>query len=325
MWNTGRHLESGFLGGLNFIMNTLSSKTIEELPDFSNEAGLFVASDYGGQHQGAAYQTYSFVFTAPKKWASWETERRRVREYFDLDRRISFKGLHDKRQWHALPHFLGAASLLDGITVTLLVHRDIKSLFSSRSNGKIDIARPELAKFGKWKRSTLERMLRITYFFSFFVAGLSREGHRILWLTDQDDIVANKDYHQDLVDATTRLVSMLSTHRISHIGIGTTASDNGSLEIEDLTSIADLVSGAAGEVMTLLSQADGTTSSTLLRSVEGGSAKTILLIHWLNMRGLPLKHIVIAIDPDPTRTQLNFRRILIDTMKKPTLVDLPFR
>jgi hypothetical protein len=321
MWNRVRHADKGFLGGLNFVLKTLDATPGEELPDFSDDAGLFVASDYGGQHQGGAYLTYSFVFTTPKRWLLWEVERRRVRRIFGLDRRISFKNLSDQHKWDALPHFLGAASLLGGLTVTVLVHKSIRSVFFLGKG--LDVRRPELEKFRAWKRPALERMLRVVYVFALLVAGLSREDHRILWITDQDDIVANDSRHQDLVDSAVELVSTLSPHRILGLESGTTAADNGSLEIEDLASIADLASGATGEVMTSLAQSGGRTSPALLSVVERGSAKSLRLIHWLSARGLPLKHVVIAVDPGPTQEVWSFRRMLLSTMERPMLVDLP--
>jgi hypothetical protein len=320
MWNPIQNADDGFLAGLNVIMKTLN-RGGDALPDFSKDVGIFVASDYGGQHRFAAYEAYSFVFTTPVQWISWELERRRLRQDLHLSRRMSFKNLSDTQRWNALPRFMSAASSLSGLTITVLVQKKIKSLLTP--GRKIDVRRPELARFKGWKVAILERMLRVTYLFAFFVAGLSSKGQRIIWITDEDDIVANADRHQDVVDAAVTALSRFATHSLADVEVATTASDNGTLEIEDLAGIADLVAGSVVEAMTALAEHGGTTSPALFRVADPLTTKSIRLLYWLSESGLPLKHVVIAIDPGSTPSQLNFRRMAFGTMVRPRLVHIP--
>jgi hypothetical protein len=217
----------------------------------------------------------------------------------------------------ALPHFVAAASSLDGLTVTVMVRNVCSSLFAP--NAKLDRNRPEVVMFGAWKPVALERMLRVTAIFALLAAGLSSDGQRLLWITDDDDIAANDRLHQDTLDTVVRVFTNIATHPIAHLEAGTTAADNGTLEIEDLAAIADLAAGASVEAL----QSAGTTTAGVLNIVERSTTKGVRIAHWLSTTDLPLKHVVIAIDPDISSQQLRFRRIQFGTMRRPRHIHLP--
>lgn len=320
MWNVIRNVDDGFLAGIDVVMKTLQQRRDEALPDFHDDVGIFVASDYGGRHREAAYEAYSFVFTTPVRWMAWELERRRVREDLHLGRRMSYKNLSDTQRMNALPGFIGAASLLGGVTVTVLVHKRITSLLAPGRG--LDMKRVELARFKAWRPSVVERMLRIIYLLTCFVAGFSSEGQRVLWMTDEDEIVANSKHHEDVVDVAATVLSRLAPHSLAKLEVVTTASDNGSLEIEDLTAIADLTAGGVVEVMTALAERGGSTGRSVARVVDPKTRKSVRLLHWISQTSLPLKHIVISVDPGASSSQLNFRRMVFQTMERPRLVQL---
>jgi len=97
------------------------------------------------------------------------------------------------------------------------------------------------------ERQTFEKLFRVAQFVGFLVAGLSRVGQNIWWLTDEDEIVANEQRLQAamkfLAGASTRFV----THCLGSLRCMTDACDGGTGFAKDLTSIPDLVAGALAE------------------------------------------------------------------------------
>lgn len=161
----------GILAGIDGVLCKLQEQKPAIFPNFSDDATLFAASDYSGQHSTASHEAYSFVFTTPRRWQSWERHRLEVRGTFLLTRRISFKTLEDRKRSEALPAFLAAAKALEGLTVTILVNKTLRSLFSS--SGTLNLKRPELARVSGWKPAVVERLLRVTHLMALFIAGLS--------------------------------------------------------------------------------------------------------------------------------------------------------
>src|SRR5207249_3520816 len=92
--------------------------------------------------------------------------------------------------------FLSAANNIGGLSVSILVHKAIVSLF--RESAQIDLSEPGLEGFSHWKGTSFEKMLRIVHLVSFFIAGLSRAGQDVLWITDEDEIAANDDRLSEL-------------------------------------------------------------------------------------------------------------------------------
>jgi hypothetical protein len=280
-------------------------------PDFSDESTIFAASDYSGQHKTAGYEAYSFVLTTPKRWQSWERHRIEIRSRFLMTRRISYKSLEDKKRWEVLPIFMAAAAILEGITFTILVNKKIVSLFSK--SGKIDLDHPDLARFSNWKESVIERTLRITHLMALFVAGLSNEGQNLIWITDEDEMVANEERLREVTSVISEVFSNLIEHNFGHFRFGTTASDNGTLQLEDLAAIADLSAGALVDVLTDLESAGKTTSPHLFIPIgHKVSRKSRAITAWFTSYDMPMRHIVVALDPDGDEGQITLRRLVFD-------------
>jgi hypothetical protein len=314
MWRQITKPNIGMLAGLDRVFCDLQKQRPAIFPDFSNESTIFAASDYSGQHRNAAYEAYSFVLTTPKRWQSWERHRLKMRSQFLLMRRISFKSLEDKRRREVLPVFMAAAALLEGITLTVLVNKTLGSLFSS--TGKLDLNHPELARFSNWKASVIERTLRVTHLMALFIAGFSSEGQDLIWITDEDDIVANEDKLREVTTIFSEVSSNLIEHNLRHFRLGTTASDNGTMQLEDLAAIADLSAGALVDVLTDL-ESDGKITSPHLFLPIGHrvSRKSRAVMAWFTSYGMPMRHIVIALDPG-AKGQISLRRMVFDKVTR---------
>jgi hypothetical protein len=79
---------------------------------------------------------------------------------------------------------------------------------------------------------------------------VSRPGQDLFWFTDQDDIAANDARVLQLTQILANISGHYLSHDPGHLKCGTTQCDDGSLWIEDLAAIPDLVSGALGELFT---------------------------------------------------------------------------
>lgn len=317
MWHRVQNASVGVLAALDQVLCTLQQQKPTLFPDFSDDTALLAASDYSGQHKDASYEGYSFVFTTPKRWKSWERHRLEVRSSFLLTRRISFKTLDDNKRWEVLPFFLAAAARLEAVTITILVNKSLQSLFAS--SGTLDLKRPELARVSMWKIPVLEKLLRVTHLMGLFTAGLSREGQDLFWISDEDDIIANADRLREVTGIFAGVSSNLLGHNLRHLRLGTTASDDRTMQLEDLAAIADLAAGAFVEVLTDLESSGRVTSPHLIQPAGPKiSQKTRALMAWLTTRGMPHQHVVVALDAGEGEGKVHLKRLVFDTVKPPS-------
>ena len=237
--------DSGIVGTFRDL---LSKVNLNCLTDLHGSPTLIVVSDYSGQQPGSLFEVYSLLMTGIQSLAEWEHMRLGLRTRFQIGlERISFKGLNDNRKRSMLPYFLNLAGHIPGIVITIAVQRSIRSLFYER--GLPDLKSPELSQYAHFDAYTFERLLRIVHFVSFYVAEFSRPNQDVLWFTDQDAIAPNDGRISELTQVWAKFLGHYSQHNLGHIRFGTTKNDNGSLQIEDLASIPDLVAGALGELL----------------------------------------------------------------------------
>lgn len=101
-----------------------------------------------------------------------------------------------------------------------------------------------------WSNEIAERLIRVTYFTAMFVAGLSHAGQDVLWISDQDPIFANERFARNCGTLFTKCLNAFSNHNYGTIQIGTTSIGEPDLLEEDLASLADLMVGGTGELVT---------------------------------------------------------------------------
>jgi hypothetical protein len=297
MW---RHLavqNAGLLAGISGILETVQARAPESFPNFADAHTLVIGSDYSGLHSSATYYFYSFIVTTIPALASWDRARAVVRAAHLLTRHFSFKTLNDRVRWQALPDFLNAASSLHGLTLTLLVSKAARNLFSL---GPLDFDRPELAPFRGWKPHVVERLIRATYIVGLLVSGLSAPRQNVLWVTDEDDIAANPRRLRQLVQATCNVTSHLAPHDLGTLRIATAASDKWRLGSRDLLAIPDLIAGALVEVFSTPSAGGITTSNVVaVPALEHTSVRSRRIATWLASASGSLKHLYLALDSSP--------------------------
>jgi hypothetical protein len=210
-----------------------------------------VVSDFTGAQRASRFTTLSFVIAPVESMAYWDRDRREVRHQYRLgNRRVAYSKLNDDRKRRAIGAFCQAANAMHGLSVTILIDKEVKSLFTS--TGKIvPIETPIGGKtFSGWKPEVFERVLRACYLLSIFVAGVSSPGQEIVWVTDEDEIAPNASGLEDLTQIFANILCQVASHRFGKVRVGTTGTVTGDeLLLEDLVAVCDLIAGSVNELV----------------------------------------------------------------------------
>lgn len=227
------------------------------LPDIRKEnESVAVFSDYGGESSDSQYNTYSFLVCAWNQTGPFKKHMDIVREEAGLNnpfKEIAFKDFRYGPIKRALPKYLsGLSNLVNGYLLTVVISKDVPSIFGG---GNKKAARQELSraldenKLGGWKPDVAEKLLRITHFSAYLVALLSRPGHKVFWMTDNDSIAVTEEHHNHTLSVFANILQRYCKHELSVIGGSTPfeENDHGTL---DLLSAADIVAGSVEHYLT---------------------------------------------------------------------------
>lgn len=317
MWRSIRNRNLGMMNVFNDVMVRHQWSDPDAMPNLRESDTVLVASDYSGHHAACHFESYGYLYITHDSWPTWERCRLRLRERFGLRRRtFAYKKLGDKKKRLALDWFLAAADQLHGACITVLIDRKLKSLFPNEEGGDREEAR-KLWPNVEFTRATFERLMRVVHLNSFFLAGLVGHGQNILWFTDQDDIAANPAR----VTVLTRIWSIVLSNylrepddqlpiTLGHLRCGTTASDSGTLQIEDLAAIPDLVAGALAEAYTCFDkEARQPTCAIAVPPPSSLTDKAKRIVGWLTAETALLKRHVFSIEATDSPTQLKIKRL----------------
>ena len=300
------HTEEPAFGLMNVVSRTISNferQYFRGLPNLRGEANIFIASDYSGSHKDALYEAMSFLVATSPSIGDWLPQQQYIRLIYLPDgRRLSYKGLNDQKKRGALSPFLSAANGLHGVIFSALIDKRLDRLFQAQEQSSADA--PELVDFSEWRPRAIERMLRSIHFVSLLLRGLSAPGQNVLWISDQDDIVANEIRHRQVVKACGTVLNHYLPHNLGHIRFGTTASDTGARELEDLVAIPDLVAGALTDIIPgLVSRTDLSAHGLFIPAYSDVKDKAGDLMNWFSDNTQPLKRLVLIIDPSADTTK----------------------
>jgi hypothetical protein len=289
----GRLLEASFSG--KFLARS------DCFPNLPRTRTLLMVADFGGHHQRQLFDTYTFLFLDIGKNAEWFVRQRYYRSHIlPNKRRMSFKALNDSQRRDALVPFLQMASRIEGGLVQFAISKVGGSLFAGASEENAGAALLSL-----WKPAVQERLLRIIHLSSFLLSGFSAPHQDLLWIIDEDDIAANVPQLTQLTEVFSRVFSHYATHGLRHIRCGTTKSDDGTLALEDLTAVADLTTGALGEVCTGFIDQAGFPRPNLVTPLPSGlSWKTRLIASWMGVDGWPLRRHTTVLELEPSSTKV---------------------
>jgi hypothetical protein len=130
--------------------------------------------------------------------------------------------------------------------------------------------------------------------------GLWGQPLEVVWFTDEDDIAANEQRMQELLDLFGEICQQYLPHPLETIRVGTTQSDDGTMDIEDFVAIADLVAGAVSCALTASRDSGALPSNELKVPLPGDlPEKAGIILDWLADLSQPFKRLVLLIEPAP--------------------------
>lgn len=284
--------------GLMDSISDLIAQQEQTLPDLLTSIRhghtIFMAADFSGQHELAKYESYAFLIADFVYLWLWEEMRQKVRqEYLNNHRRMSFKKLADSQRRNALVPFLRAANCIPGLCITVLIDKSIPSLF--QKNDRLDMSSSEYDGYRHWKPHVFEKLLRVAHFSALLISCMSSPRQNLIWFIDEDEIVPNEQRLQEACRICSHILAHYLQHDLGNVRLGTTKSDDGSLSIEDLAAIPDLVAGAFCELAPSLALVNNLNDEVgLINTDLTGKAQTIL--NWFTDPIHTLKKIIVSID-----------------------------
>lgn len=259
---------------------------LTELPDFSDAKSIAVMTDFGGEHPGARFNTYSFLILAFDKFKPFEVAVKELRKKHGILEPYSefrYKRLSSGARSRALPQFLQLVdSLIHGAVVTVAVEKQIDSLFG----GPVHIEETLSAMgLGRWKTGAGEKVLRVCHSLAIFVSLLTRADQPLFWYCD-NDAINETGIERSFEDTQTILRGALGMYTERRSGlIGVAKSFEGKSCLDDLLSVPDF---AAGVVQDLLA------GHETGRDIAGGSEK-VQIMQWIARESPFLSKITIQI------------------------------
>lgn len=309
MWQHFPEEKVGVFGPLSRTLARESALHIIRLPNLRSAKTLFVLSDYAGSHATSTHESYAFLLIAAESLGRWDEVRSHARRLLGPTRRMSYKGLLDRKKRAALGPFLLAADKLDGLLAAFVVSKAVgRWLFVP------DVIAPEYAAIvARWKPAVAERLVRIIAFVTFLLAGLSAPLQNVFWFTDEDEIVPNTERLTDAVSLFSAIGSNFLPHQLGHIRWGTARCDNGDRRVEDLLAIPDLAAGALSQLVASMNAEGITTPAHLAVGLPSClPRKARELVTWLaDRRASSLRSLIYMVEPGDDEPQ--WRRLRLFT------------
>lgn len=277
------------------LLNLIVQEEIRELPDFSDDSNIAVMTDFGGEHKGALFNTYSLLFMAYNKVGVFGQKIIELRNKHSLlapYSEFAYKKLKSGDRSRALQEYLQLVDqYIHGVIITVAIDNKIKTLFGSDKQQTYPVMTRNLAEngLGEWSGPTAEKVLRVTHLIAAFSSLLTHENQRLLWYSDNDPINddGKKRDFNNTQQIFTRALAMYLNHSLDLVGFGKSFNDKSHLD--DLLSVPDL---AAGVVQDLLSQ------HYTQEDIPGGHEKEIVM-KWIATPAKYLSKITLQITKMP--------------------------
>lgn len=318
MWRRLNKPELGIMNILSQRLGDMEDRRPGNFPEFDPKAPLLVFSDYAGSHSAAKSETYSFLLVQPDVLPQWEAYRTFIRrEYRFTKGRMEYKKLSNTECERACLPWLIAADDLKGLLVTFAVQRSLGSLFDQNKLPALKAERPDLERSS---RKTIERMFRVCHCLALILSGLSSAAQEVIWITDEDDIAANEALQASLAQSMRNVSEKYLGEPLANLHCATTGVDNGSMQIEDLASIPDLMAGAISEVQTQHEKtANLPTGHELVPLPETLPEKTRRILEWSSRPEESLKRITLGVYSVAAPKLIHLNRLIFQAEPSPGL------
>ncbi|MGU3449671.1 hypothetical protein [Methylobacterium sp. 391_Methyba4] len=284
---------------------------LPNLSAFANET-VAVFSDYAGEGSGD-YYTYSFLICAWNLQDFFHQEMAIIRARYGLGtKEIAFKDFRMGQMRAALPHYLRELNnKLPGLVFTLVIDKRITSVIhENKKDGPKSISRTLIETgFGSWKPPAAEKLMRIVHASAFFVALLSKDGQKVFWMTDNDDICPDTDAHKRLLHVFNQVLTLYADGKKSFPRVGGARPFSvRDVKTTDLLSVADVTASSMEHYLTRLRRS---TDGNVL--VKEGSDE---VLRWLAFDGIALKKFNMIIKYDD-RGEIQIGNLVFNAIKYP--------
>jgi len=191
---------------------------------FYHNETINIFSDYSGDSKGSLYYTYSFLFSAYQPINFFFDRMTKIRKKHGLEEpfvEISFKELHYGPIKRALKDYLVAANnLIPGLLLTIVIDKKVDSVIGPNNKNTLQELQETMDTqgLGNWKKKVSEKVLRVLNIIGYFCALLSQEGQNLFWMTDNDEIVPNKEKLNFVLELLGRILHNYAPNRYNHIG-----------------------------------------------------------------------------------------------------------
>ena len=305
------------------LLHNRGEGLLPDLRAFGNKT-VAVFSDYGGEHRGSKFVTYSLLVTGLDLAFPFQDLMKEIRDRYGLEStEIAFKRFREGRMRAALPEYLKALNnLLPGLLFTLVVDRQIKSLFGADTRKGREIVQQQLedAELGTRKPKVNEKALRVTHLAGMLAGLLAHDGQKVYWMTDDDSIAEGEERARDTLALFAWTLQMYTRQGVSFdLVSGGTTFEERHTDTLDLLSATDIVAGCLSEYMSRKKGAAGEDTT-----VKEGSEK---VLQWMPAQGIGLRKVTLIVRPAgggisvgvakfKTDVPQDIREVLID-MSKP--------
>lgn len=286
-WRVPPILIGSYLGEMASQLQLLETTHPQCIPDFSRSSTVYCFSDYSGDLKSDRYNTYSFLLTDDDSIELFSKEHAIIRKRYGIGKRkFSYKDLSDKVLRNPCNDFITLANNLNGILLSVAINKKLHLDF------KYDDKSEDFLFLNEQKQKNIRRILTIAHLAALSLAGVTSQNQNIMWITDNDNIVANDKFTIQLASIATSLISALVNFDLGHFRCGSSSCDCGDNLIEDLLSIPDLAAG-------MLSRQLGTqTSDEYIFWMQKGCAKEKQnkLSWWFATTRTPLQKYIFILD-----------------------------
>lgn len=266
------------------------------LPDFSEDQGLFILSDFGGEHKGADFATYSILICSADKRSAFESRTKILREKYGLNKpwkEFGYKDLGYGPISRSIEELLEIANkYIHGVLITVSIDQKIESVFGVKKKDAHNEITELLHKnnLGEWKGKEAEKLLRVCHIIAVFMSILAKPKQKFLWLCDHDAINTDgkrRDYsHTQLV--LSHCLAMYSNNSYDIYGFAKPFEQDAGTS--DLLSLSDFAAGVTQEILQ---------SKLKLKNVEFSEEKA-KLAKWMGTESNYLQkvNLVFLMQPD---------------------------
>lgn len=239
---------------------------------------LYILSDYSGLKNKNRFSVFSFLVFFPHHSGCFFINQEAVRrDLLPNARRISYKSLRDKKKMEAMIPFLATVDKINGVLFTIAIQNNCTFLDSTENDFRLN----------SWKEKIRSKVGKIVELAGLIAGQFVRENQKIIWITDQDEIVANDKLLSELEALFSQSVNRHSEHKIESCEIATSASDEDNRRLEDVLSVCDLSAGAVSEI---INKERKLYEDVLLPSnYFNPSRKAVFILSWLSAKSELMK------------------------------------